>query len=134
MTLEQTLNNRIASDGEMLEELRKIRTLLEPKPAPPASPAPKGFVNEFKVFLEQYKVMGMAVAFILGLYLGGLVQALVTDLIMPIIDFMLPGVKWQNLHVGPFLVGTFTGALVTFIIIALVIFLLVKATTKLGIK
>ena len=115
----------------MLEELKKIRTLLEPKPA---APPPKGFVKEFKAFLDQYKVMGMAVAFILGLYLGTLIQALVTDLIMPFIDLLMPGVAWQTIHFGPFLVGQFLGALVTFIIIALVIFLMVKMTTKAGIK
>jgi len=55
----------------MLDELKKIRQLLEPKPAPPAPPAPKGMVNEFKTFIAQYKVMGMAVAFILA-YTWGL--------------------------------------------------------------
>ncbi len=72
MTADQTFSNSLGNGSEMLEELRKIRTLLEPKPSPPTPPAPKGFVKEFKVFLEQYKVMGMAVAFILGLYLGAL--------------------------------------------------------------
>ena len=118
-------------EDEMLEELKKIRSLLEPKPA---TAAPKGFVKEFKAFLENYKVMGLAVAFILGLYLGGLVQALVKDLIMPIIDYVLPGVQWQNASIGPFLVGNFAGAFVTFLVIALVIFLMVKITSKLGIK
>ena len=72
MTVDRTITNSVGSDSEMLDELRKIRALLEPKPAPPAPPPPKGFVKEFKMFLEQYKVMGMAVAFILGLYLGTL--------------------------------------------------------------
>ncbi len=134
MTVDRTVTNSVGSDSEMLDELRKIRALLEPKPAPPAPPPPKGFVKEFKMFLEQYKVMGMAVAFILGLYLGTLVQSLVTNLIMPIIDIVLPGIAWQNIHSGPFLIGSFLGALVTFLIIALVIFLLVKITSKLGIK
>jgi len=134
MTVDRTITNSVGSDSEMLDELRKIRALLEPKPAPPAPPPPKGFVKEFKMFLEQYKVMGMAVAFILGLYLGTLVQSLVTNLIMPIIDIVLPGIAWQNIHAGPFLIGSLLGALVTFLIIALVIFLLVKITSKLGIK
>ena len=134
MTVDRTITNSVGSDNEMLDELRKIRALLEPKTAPPAPPPPKGFVKEFKMFLEQYKVMGMAVAFILGLYLGTLVQSLVTNLIMPIIDIILPGIAWQNIHAGPFLIGSFLGALVTFLIIALVIFLLVKITSKLGIK
>ncbi|MEM0133879.1 MAG: MscL family protein [Thermoplasmatales archaeon] len=134
MTVNQTPTINAGNHDEMLEELKKIRTLLEPKPAPPAPPPPKGFVKEFKSFLEQYKVMGMAVAFILGLYLGTLVQSLVTNIIMPIIDLVIPGIAWQNIHAGPFLIGSFLGALVTFIIIAFVIFLLVKLTTRLGIK
>jgi hypothetical protein len=47
-----------------VEELRKIRQLLEPKPAPPAPPAPKGLLEEFKAFISEYRVLGMAVAFI----------------------------------------------------------------------
>ena len=70
----------LVNDKEMLEELKKIRELLAAKPAPPP---PKGLWNEFKGFIENYKVMGLAVAFILGLYLGQLVQSMVTDLIMP---------------------------------------------------
>jgi len=130
------MNNGDLSDDntqrdELLKELVKIRMLLEPKPA---QLTPNGFVREFKSFLEQYKVIGLAVAFILGIYLGVLVQALVNDLVMPIIDFIIPGVNWQTINVGPFLVGNFIGALVTFIVIALVIFLLVKLTAKFGIK
>ncbi len=72
--------------------------------------------------------MGMAVAFIFGIYLGALVQALVNDLVMPFIDVILPGVAWQSISIGPFLIGSFTGTLVTFVIIAIVIFVIVKLT------
>ena len=121
-------------DGEMLEELKKIRQLLEPKPAPPAPPPKKGMMNEFKDFLSQYKVMGLAVAFILGLYLGTMVQALVSDLIMPIIQLAMPGIQWELIEAGPFRIGHFIGALITFIIVAFVIFILVKITKKAGIE
>jgi large conductance mechanosensitive channel len=76
---------------EILEELRQIRKLLEPRPAPPPPPPPKGIIQEFQAFLKTFKVMGMAVAFIVGLYLGALVKVLVDDLIMPIIQFATPG-------------------------------------------
>src|SRR4030067_3223182 len=75
----------------MIQELRKIRMLLEPKPAPPTPPAAKGFWSEFKDFLSKYKVFGLAVAFIMGVYLGGLVQALVKDLVLPAIGVARPG-------------------------------------------
>jgi large conductance mechanosensitive channel len=120
-----------SAEKEMLEELRKIREALEPKPAPPS---PKGLWNEFMDFISKYKVMGLAVAFILGIYLGALVQALVSDLIMPIIQ-LIPGMgKWDEIVTGPFMIGHFIGALITFLIVALVIFLLVKITKKWGIE
>ncbi|MEM2112273.1 MAG: MscL family protein [Candidatus Bathyarchaeia archaeon] len=121
-------------EDEMLEELKRIRQLLEPKPSPPAPSPPKGLLNEFKDFLSKYRVMGLAVAFILGLYLGALVQALVNDLIMPIVQFATPGIQWELIEIGPFRVGHFIGALVTFIVVAFVIFLLVKITKKAGIE
>ncbi|MGB9914022.1 MAG: MscL family protein [Candidatus Bathyarchaeales archaeon] len=123
-------------DEEMLEELKKIRALLEPKPAPPA---PKGFWNEFKAFLESYKVLGLAVAFIMGLYLGALVQSLVKDLLLPAIGLAIPGLEDlanYTILVGAqtFGVGSFLTALITFIIVALVIFVIVKVTKKWGIQ
>ena len=121
----------MSKEDEMLEELRRIRELLEPKPAPPP---PKGLWNEFMDFLSKYKVMGIAVAFIIGIYLGALVQALVSDLIMPIIQ-LVPGVgRWDEIAVGPFMVGRFIGALVTFLIVAFVIFVIVKISKRWGIE
>jgi len=123
----------LAKNEEILEELRQIRKLLEPKPAPPPTP-PKGLWAEFIDFISKYKVMGMAVAFILGLYLGALVQALVNDLIMPIVELATPGVEWEKIEVGPFRIGHFIGTVITFLIVAFVIFLIVKITRKWGIE
>lgn len=120
-------------EDKMLEELRRIRELLEPKPAPPP---PEGIWNEFTDFLSKYKVMGLAVAFILGIYLGALVQALVTSLIMPVITLLLPPDLSLDVQVGPaiFKVGSFIDALITFLIVALVIFILVKIGKKWGVE
>ncbi len=120
----------MVEDKEMLDELKKIRALLEPKPAPPEPPKPKGLWAEFIAFLSTYKVLGLAVAFILGLYLGQLVQALVSDLIMPIITLAMPGVVWETIQLGPFTIGHFIGALITFIIVAFVVFIIVKVAKK----
>ena len=128
----------MVKDDEMLEELKKIRELLAAKPPPPPPP-PKGLWNEFKGFIENYKVMGLAVAFILGLYLGLLVQSLVSDLIMPAIGLALPGMDNLSTLKIPvalqeFGVGNFLVALITFLIVAFVIFIIVKVTKKWGIK
>jgi large conductance mechanosensitive channel len=145
----------LANEDDMLEELKKIRTLLEPKPAPPAPPTPKGMWGEFKDFLSKYKVFGLAVAFIMGVYLGGLVQSLVKDLILPVVGLAIPGLgnlatykiavpstalDAQGNPLNPayagqlFGVGDFLVALITFIIVALVIFILVKATKRWGME
>ena len=56
----------MSKEEQMLEQLEKIADLLTPKPVPPAPPPPKGLWNEFKDFLSKYKVLGLAVAFIMG--------------------------------------------------------------------
>lgn len=122
----------------MLEELRKIRELLTPKPEPPKQ-LKKGLWNEFIDFLSKYKVMGLAVAFIIGVYLGNLVQALVKDLILPVIGLAIPGLDNLasfELAAGnqKFLIGDFLVYLITFIIVAFVIFILVKITKHWGIE
>lgn len=124
---------------KMLEELRKIRELLEPKPAPPPPPAvKKTFSQEFMDFLNKYGVIGLAVAFIIGGAAGTLISAMVNDLLMPLINPLLQGGEWQKaeLVLGPvrLLVGHFVGALINFIIIALVVFVLMKQLSKTGLK
>lgn len=142
-------------DEEMLDVLKEIKALLEPKPAPPTPPPPKGLWKEFMDFLSKYKVMGLAVAFIMGVYLGALIQSLVKSLILPIIGLAIPGLgnlstfkiavpptslDAQGNPIDPtytgqlFGIGDFLVALITFIIVAFVIFLLVKITKKWGIE
>jgi large conductance mechanosensitive channel len=121
-----------SSDEEILAELREIRKLLTPAPAPTRK---KGFVNEFRTFLEDYKVLGLAVAFILGIYLGALVKSLVTDFILPLVSYALPpGTDINAYAIPPFGIGDFANSLLTFIVVALVIFLIVKLAEKANIK
>jgi len=122
----------MATDDEILAELKKISQLLT---KPPDPPPPKGLVKEFKAFLETYKVLGLAVAFILGVYLGSLVKALVTDLILPIVNFALPsGQNFNTYTFHGFGIGDFTNNLLTFIIVAFVIFLIVKLADRYHVK
>ena len=125
--------------AKMLEELKKIREAVEPKPAPPPPPPPKkGFRQEFMDFLNKYGIIGLAMAFIIGGAAGRLITALVGDLLMPIITFFIPGGDWRTfiLVLGPisFKIGDFVGTLIDFLIIALVVFVLMKQLTKTGLK
>jgi large conductance mechanosensitive channel len=122
----------LSSNDEMLEELKKIRALLE---KPPVPPPPKGLWNEFKDFLSKYKIFGLAIAFILGLYLGNLIQALVKDLLLPAIGLAIPGMSNLSAFMsGPFAVGDFLVYLITFVIVAFIVFVAVKVVKRWGIE
>ena len=94
----------------------------------------KGFVEEFSEFLKNYQVIGLAVAVIIGAAAGKMVTAMVNDIIMPIIAVLVPGGDWKTsvLEIGPmkFLIGDFIGAIIDFVIVAFVIFLIVKLIMK----
>lgn len=127
-------------ESQMLEELRKIREAVTPKPAPPAPP-PKGLIAEFRDFLGKAGVIGLAIGFIMGTYIGKVVSALVQDLIMPIPGAMIPGGDWRkavvSLPIGAgmnFAVGDFMGVIVDFLIVAGVIFVIAKYAAKMGLK
>jgi large conductance mechanosensitive channel len=124
---------------KMLSELTSIKELLTPKPAPlPPPPTKKSFSEEFMDFLNKFGVIGLAIAFIIGGAAGRLITALVADLLMPIIAVIVPGGEWRTTTfvVGPvkFLLGDFAGALIDFIIIALVVFMLSKQLSKTKLK
>ncbi len=122
------------TQDNILEELRRIREALEPKPAPPPPPAPKGFMNQFMAFLSKYGVVGLAIAVIIGGAASSLVSALVADILMPIITFFIPGGEWRyaTLTLGPIVLSTghFIGVLIDFLIIAAVVFILMKQIEK----
>jgi len=120
---------------KMLAELTSIKELLTPKPAPPPPPpVKKSFSEEFMDFLNKFGVIGLAIAFIIGGAAGRLITALVADLLMPVVAVVIPGGDWRTTTfvVGPvkFLLGDFAGALIDFIIIALVVFMLSKQLSK----
>jgi large conductance mechanosensitive channel len=89
-----------------------------------------GFEEEFMEFLKKYQVIGLAVAFVIGTAASAMVTALVKDIIMPIVGAVVPGGNWQTaiLPIGPinFMAGDFVSAVIDFVIIALVVFMLVK--------
>ena len=127
-------------DEEILEELRKIRTLLEPKPQP-ASAEPKGLWAEFMDFIGKTGALGLAIGFIMGTYIGKVVSALVSDIIMPIPGAFISGGDWRKavlrIPVGQgmnFGIGDFAGVVIDFAIVAGVVFLIAKYGRKVGLK
>src|SRR5208282_583322 len=122
------------SDQEILEELRKIREAVTPKPAPPP---PKGIRAEFMEFIGKAGVLGLAVGFIMGTYIGKVVSALVQDIIMPVPGALIPGGNWKNatmtIPIGEgmnFAIGDFVSVMIDFLIVSIVVFLIARYAGK----
>lgn len=90
---------------------------------------------EFKDFLKEYKIFGLAIGFVIGLAANDLVKSLVNNIIMPLLTPFIPKGGWETatLNLGPFALGwgAFLSSLIYFIIIATVIFIVAKKVLKL---
>ncbi|MBL7811063.1 MAG: large conductance mechanosensitive channel protein MscL [Bacteroidetes bacterium] len=89
-----------------------------------------GFVSEFKEFINKGNVMDLAVAVIIGSAFQKIVDSLVNDIIMPIIAMLGNMDNIEKLVAGPFTYGKLMAAVINFILIALVLFIMVKAMNR----
>ena len=107
-----------------------------------------GFVSEFKEFIAKGNVLDLAVGVIIGAAFGKIVTSLTDDIIMPVVGLALGKVDFANLFfamngqhyatlaeakkagVGTMNYGLFMNALINFLIIAFIIFMIVRAANK----
>ncbi|PIR79761.1 MAG: large conductance mechanosensitive channel protein MscL [Candidatus Levybacteria bacterium CG10_big_fil_rev_8_21_14_0_10_35_13] len=91
-------------------------------------------IKDFKEFLGEYKVIPLAIAFIMGVAVTALIQSLVNNIIMPIITPFIPGGAWQQatFTMGAIVIswGAFLAAFINFVILALVVFFIAKFMLK----
>ena len=82
-------------------------------------------LKEFKEFINKGNVVDLAVAVVIGGAFGKIVSAIVADLVMPLVNAVMPQGDWRKWEVTPlhFRVGDFLGTLVDFTIVAFVIFI-----------
>lgn len=93
--------------------------------------------QEFKQFLTKTNALALAVGVIIGAGIGKVVDALVKDVLMPLIGLAMPGGDWREAKIvlsqkidgspgGTLTYGAFLGAILDFIIIAFAVFLITK--------
>lgn len=91
----------------------------------------RGFWDDFKVFIMRGNLIDLALAVVLGAAFGGIVTSFVEDILMPaLINPLLArtGTDWREAVIGPGIrVGHFLGTVIDFLIIAFVLYLVVKA-------
>jgi len=90
--------------------------------------------EEFVQFMRSYGVIGVAIGIVMGNAVAKVITGIVEGLIMPIIEVILPGPKWQDalLHLGRvnIKVGLIIAAFVDFFAIAIVVFFMFKYILK----
>lgn len=99
-------------------------------------------LKEFKEFIAQGNVLDLAIGVVIGGAFGKITTSLVNDIIMPVIGYFIAGVDFKSLaiHLGipnekgefpvNILYGNFLQIVLEFLIIAWVLFLIVKAANK----
>ena len=95
-------------------------------------------LKEFKTFIARGNVMDMAVGIILGAAFTAIVTSMVDDLINPIISLFVGGIDFSGLKIAlssdsdaaAFNYGNFINAVIKFLIVAWVVFLLVKGVNS----
>ncbi|MCC5991577.1 MAG: large conductance mechanosensitive channel protein MscL [Rhodobacteraceae bacterium] len=93
-------------------------------------------LKEFKEFIAKGNAMDMAVGIIIGAAFTAIVTSLVDDLINPLIGIFVGGVDFGAISFGlgdaQFMVGNFINAVIKFLIIAWVVFVLVRTVNRIS--
>ncbi len=91
-------------------------------------------LNEFKTFIARGSVLDLAVGVVIGAAFTAIVTSLVDDLINPLIGLIIGGIDFSGVSFGlgdaQFMVGNFINAVIKFLIVAWVIFLIVKGVNR----
>ncbi len=98
-----------------------------------------GLIGEFKEFINKGNVMDLAVAVVMGAAFTAIVTSLVDDIIMPLISALTGGIDFSDWavvfgtgeHAAKLTYGNFIGAVINFLLIAIVIFIMVKGMNSL---
>ena len=88
--------------------------------------------KEFKEFALRGNVIDLAVGVIIGAAFGKIINAFVGDIVMPLLNPVMPQGGWRALEVGPGVkIGSFIATMVDFLIVAVVIFLFIRGINSL---
>lgn len=95
----------------------------------------KNFFEEFKKFISNGNVLDMAIGVVIGKAFTDIINSLVNDLLMPIIGAIIGGVDFTGIKIplggeAAIMIGNFIQSVINFLLIALVLFIIVKASNK----
>jgi large conductance mechanosensitive channel len=103
-------------------------------------------IREFRGFLTKTNALALAIGVIIGAAVSSVVSGLASDILMPVIGYLLPKGDWRQARIvlskvtdaagktseSAILYGHFIGTVLDFLIISFVVFLIIKALVKPG--
>lgn len=89
-----------------------------------------GIISEFKEFINKGNVVDLAVAVILGAAFQKIVDSVVNDVVMPIIAMLGDFDDIEKLKYGAFTYGKLIAATLNFVLVAFVLFMIIKAMNR----
>lgn len=91
--------------------------------------------RDFSLFLREYNIIALAIAFVMGTSTDALVKSIVNNLVMPLVQPIFAAGRWQDWawHVGPFVfgLGAFFADALRFFVLAFLVYFLVKKIMRL---
>jgi large conductance mechanosensitive channel len=94
----------------------------------------KNFIEEFKAFAVKGNAIELAVGIVIGTAFNNIVNSLVNDVIMQAIAMIFGQPDFSEIVLGAVRIGNFINAIVNFMIVALSVFIAIKAVNKLIVK
>ena len=86
--------------------------------------------NDFKEFAFKGNIIDLAVAVVIGTAFGKIVSSLVENIITPFIGMISGGIDFSGMHKAGFTYGVFLQSIIDFLIVAVVIFLVIRMLSK----
>lgn len=87
-------------------------------------------ISELKAFLFRGDVLALAVAVIIAGAFQKIIDSMVADVIMPIVGMVMGNPDFSSIMIGNIKIGNFLNAIINFVIIGTVLFMMIKAAGK----
>jgi large conductance mechanosensitive channel len=91
----------------------------------PEAPMVRNFVQEFKQFALKGNMIDLAVAVVIGAAFGNVITSLVKNVITPLISYVTPTMDFSEWHIGKVMIGNLLNDLISFLFIALAVFVVI---------
>jgi large-conductance mechanosensitive channel len=122
----------MAKEDEILTEIKQIReALVSSQQNQPEKK--KDLFEDSIAYVKSHRVMELAIAIILGIFLFILFFSLIYNVLFPVIEIFIPELLFE-MRIGPIQFGAFLRDLIAFHIVVVLIILLIKVVRKMGIE